>query len=77
MTKAKKKTATKKSAAKKPAASVGGFVVGSRVRVKAGEWGNSRGTVSGADGVGGVLVQLDNTPRSGPTAFDCSELQAL
>lgn len=67
MTKAKGKG----SKPAKPQAA-GPFVVGDRVRVLGGEWGNSRGAVAEVKPGGRVMVQLG--PRIAPVAFEPCDL---
>lgn len=75
MSKAKKKTTKKPATKAAPAA--GAFKVGDRVKVKAGEWGNSKGNVETIT-PSAVWVRLDNDIRSGNAhPFDADNLRAL
>lgn len=75
---AAKMKAAKKSAAKKPAAKKSPlpFAVGQVVKVKAGDYGNARGTVHSID-TNGAMVTLSTAVRLGPLPFALDNLVAL
>lgn len=74
-TKGRKKINRAAPAAAAPIAAPASIAVGARVKVKAGEWGNATGTVSGLSGAG-VLVRLDSARNLDPQVFEASNLIA-
>lgn len=75
MPKRNKKVAARKIRTAPPAVVVAGIFVGARVKVKAGDYGNATGTVSGVSAQG-VLVRLDTVRQGEPLPFDSANLIA-
>lgn len=71
-----KKTAAAPKTANKKRASTAAFSVDQRVKVKAGDYGNARGTVQQITPAV-VFVLLDNATTQGGLPFDASNLSAI